>query len=91
MRATIVLLSLLVLGGTSPRVGYAQSTPVTVTTDTLTYCDALSRRLPASLSAAVTRLREEGETMCATGHVRGGIMQLRRALLLARSEGDAAP
>lgn len=60
--------------------------PVEVTTDSVDYCEALARRLPLPpiASPEVTRLRHEGEWMCDNGHVHGGIMRLRRALLLSR-------
>ena len=68
--------------------GHAQSAPatVTVTSDSATYCDDLARRLPQAASSEVARLWREGKTLCDQGHVRSGIMQLRRALQLARDE-----
>ena len=67
-----------------------QTAPLAVTTDSLSYCNGLARRvLPASSSAAAVRLAREGAAMCEGGHLRVGIMQLRRALLLTR--GGRAP
>ena len=73
--------------------GHAQSSPatVTVTSDSASYCDNLARRLPAAASAEVARLWREGKAMCDQGHVRSGIMQLRRALQLARDEKKDTP
>ena len=70
---------------------HAQTPPVTVTTDSLGYCNSLARRLPPAPSVEVARLWHEGKSMCDQGHVRSGIMQLRRALLLARGEKTDQP
>ncbi len=69
----------------------AQGLPVTVTTDSVDYCNTLAHRLPPAASAEVARLWQEGKSMCDQGHVRSGIMQLRRALLLARGEKPDPP
>ena len=56
-----------------PRTGAsAQMAPLAVTTDSVSYCDNLARRvLPVSSSAEVARLAREGAAMCEHGHVRG--------------------
>ncbi len=90
--ATIVFLSLLCVGvRTVP--GHAQSAPavVTVTSDSVSYCQDLARRGPTAPTDEVARLWREGKTMCDQGHVRSGIRQLRRALLLARGDKTDAP
>lgn len=75
------------------RAAHAQAAPaaVTVTSDSASYCDDLARRLPQAASVEVARLWREGKTMCDQGHVRSGIMQLRRALQLARAEKKDTP
>lgn len=69
--------------------GRADRQPVEVTTDSADYCEALARRVPRPplASPEVTRLRREGTALCDSGHLQGGIMRLRRALLLSR-DGD---
>lgn len=77
-----------------PGAAHTQSTPatpVTVTSDSASYCDSLARRLPDAASAEVGRLWHAGKTLCDQGHVRSGIKQLRRALQLAREEKKDAP
>ena len=70
----------------------AQAAPIAVTTDSLSYCDNLARRvLPVSVSAEGARLAHEGAALCEHGHLRGGIMRLRRALVLAREDHAPAP
>ena len=65
------------------------SAPVVVTTDTPEYCHKLMDRVTQALRAAampppleVASLSNEGEHMCNDGLTRGGILRLRRALLL---------
>jgi hypothetical protein len=65
------------------------SAPVVVTTDTPEYCHKLMDRVTQALRAAampppveVAALSNEGEHMCNDGLTRGGILRLRRALLL---------
>jgi hypothetical protein len=72
----------------SPVVG--QSTPAQVTTDTPQYClqllDRVSElvRIKENPPQEVTNLSSEGQRMCDQGQTRGGIMRLRRALVLLR-------
>jgi hypothetical protein len=72
-----------------PAVG--QSTPDLVTTDTPQYClqllDRVSElvRVSAHPPQEVTSLSTEGQRMCDQGQTRGGIMRLRRALVLLRA------
>jgi hypothetical protein len=67
-----------------------QATPDPVTTDTPQYClqllDRVSElvRVNAHPPEEVTSLSTEGQRMCDQGQTRGGIMRLRRALVLLR-------
>jgi hypothetical protein len=73
------------------------SPPVGVTTDTAEYCLYLQDRIHTLILAAVappsheaTALTQEGQRICEHGQTRGGIMRLRRALLLIRHEDPSA-
>jgi hypothetical protein len=76
-----------------PMPGVSQSTPAEVTTDTPQYCltllDRVSELVRASIHPPdeVTSLSAEGQRMCDQGQTRGGIMRLRRALVLLRQSG----
>nr|WP_294503940.1 hypothetical protein [uncultured Rhodopila sp.] len=75
------------------------SGPLEVTTDTPEYCQYLHSRVDSQVHLAsappsreVTDLSAEGERMCEHGQTRGGIMRLRRALLLLmHDDGTSAP
>jgi hypothetical protein len=61
--------------------------PVRVTTDSYAYCSELQTRLagqPGAGAEPARSLAEEGQKLCATGHVRTGIAKLRRALRAAQ-------
>ena len=60
-----------------------------LTTDTPAYCTQLAHDVAARHSASpeVERLLTEGEAMCARGQIRGGILRLRRALLILHHRG----
>jgi hypothetical protein len=66
--------------------------PALVTTDTPEYCETLAERVARAehirpnLPRQVEELAEEGHRMCATGLIRGGLVRLRRALLMLRTE-----
>jgi hypothetical protein len=66
--------------------------PMPVITDTPEYCWHLAREVAqAQLTVQFTPprvrvLATEGQRMCDTAMVRGGIMRLRRALMLLRNE-----
>ena len=70
-----------------------QATPAQVTTDTPRSClqllDEVSEqvRVRANPPEEVTNLSTEGQRMCDQGQTRGGIMRLRRALVLLRQGG----
>lgn len=65
---------------------------VIVTSDTLDYCKTLAHKVsqtlheanhaPAPLLVQIKFLEHEGERLCANGHVRTGIAQERRALVV---------
>ncbi len=74
---------------------YAQSQIPTVTSDSPEYCGELMDRISGMTRAAAmpppteaAELSEEGEQMCGQGQVRGGILRLRRALLILRRGGE---
>jgi hypothetical protein len=74
-----------------------QGTPETVITDTPQYCMQLLDQVSGLVRAArtpppdeVTHLSTEGQRKCGHGQTRGGILRLRRALVLMRTV-DAAP
>ena len=76
----------------------AQSPPQQVTSDTPEYCLQLFDRVSELVRGAgtpppqeVTALSSEGQRMCDQGKTRGGIMRLRRALLLMTHEGPTQP
>jgi len=67
--------------------------PLEVTTDTPGYCLHLQERIYALIVGATTPppreatdLTQEGQRMCKHGQTRGGIMRLRRALLLIQHD-----
>jgi hypothetical protein len=68
-----------------------QSPPQQVTSDTPEYCLHLFDRVSEMVRGAsapppqeVTFLSSEGQRMCDQGQTRGGILRLRRALMLMR-------
>jgi hypothetical protein len=70
--------------------------PVEVTSDTREYCLKLLDRVSdmVRLSAApippeITMLSTKGEKLCDNGQLRGGILRLRRALVMME-QGDGA-
>lgn len=62
-----------------------------VTSDSSAYCHTLSDAIQAhgALPREVRDLKLEGDGLCNAGHVRGGIVRLRRALLVLHKETDA--
>lgn len=69
-----------------------EAVPMAVTSDTLDYCKTLARKVhrtlrqsvaaPAPVVSQVMYLEREGEALCAHGHLRSGITQERRALVV---------
>ncbi len=72
-----------------------QSAPMPLLTDTPQYCAELSseveqerQALVSPAPAEIEQLAEEGRRLCAMGQVRGGVIRLRRAMvLLAKASG----
>lgn len=63
-----------------------------ITSDSLSYCHQLQQRVddlvnaaPRAAPAEALRLRAEGQRMCAQGDLRGGLICLRRAVLILRT------
>ena len=73
----------------------SQSPPEQITTDTPAYCLQLRKEVGRKLPTApeqmwpeLHNLRSEGERMCDAGETRGGIIRLRRALVLIAHPSD---
>ena len=88
--------ALLLIGAFVASAG-ADSPPIVVTTDTPEYCHKLLDRISEAIRATdlpppveVASLSSEGRRMCNNGLTRGGILRLRRALLLLQ-QGAASP
>ena len=86
-------------GGDSARAQEAEeSSPMRVTSDSEEYCETLWHQLRTQLRArqhspATEQARDlarEGWRMCGEGHLRPGILRLRRALQLIRDEDRQA-
>ena len=68
--------------------------PARVTSDSPEFCAQLAgevrdeerTRLPARVPADARALGREGQKMCEEGHVRPGILRLRRALQILKEE-----
>ena len=90
--ASCLLLAVAVFGA-MPVAG--QAPPQRVTSDTPEYClklldrvGELVRGAPAPPPQEVTLLSSEGQRMCDQGQTRGGILRLRRALMMMKHSGD---
>jgi hypothetical protein len=70
----------------------SQQTPMEVTTDTPEYCHQLADRVHTLEVASgkppreVSVLSVEGQKMCDQGQTRGGIMRLRKAILIMKHD-----
>ena len=64
--------------------------PMTVTTDTSEYCLGLADRMDADadMPPHARVLWRSGRTMCEHGHVRGGLLRLRRAMQMVRGAAE---
>lgn len=77
-----------------PSPGAGQGLPAQVTTDTPQYClqllDRVSElvRIRVNPPEEVTDLSAAGQRMCDQGQTRGGIMRLRRALVLLQQGAE---
>ena len=74
------------------------SQPARITTDSLSYCRQLAQRvdglvqaMPRAAPAEALRLRSEGGRLCAKGELRGGLICLRRAVLILRGPPAVRP
>lgn len=74
---------------------HAQPRDPVVTSDSPEYCDELMNLIAGLTHAAAVpppteaaELSEEGERMCGHGQTRGGVLRLRRALLIIRRGED---
>jgi hypothetical protein len=85
----------IVLGVTARAQSTDTDTPATrVTSDSPEFCARLSDMLrqdvnargPAPVPEEVRALGQEGRKMCREGHIRPGILRIRRALLILRGE-----
>ena len=85
-------LSLAVSLAVLPHPVWGEAPPAQVTTDTPQYCLQLLDRVSALVRVRtnppqeVTYLSTEGQRMCDQGQTKGGIMRLRRALVLLQGE-----
>jgi hypothetical protein len=78
MKSAFVAVALLL-----PAVAVAQ--PATeITTDTLQYCNRLAGEVAQTPSPPpqARDLMAEGQRLCTGGHIRGGIIRLRRAMIV---------
>ena len=80
--------------GAMPAWAQERPDPV-VTSDSAEYCGELIDRIGllarashGPLPSEATALSEEGERMCGHGQTRGGILRLRRAILMLRHTAD---
>ncbi|MGH7156141.1 MAG: hypothetical protein ACREF3_19610 [Acetobacteraceae bacterium] len=94
--AAIAVVTLVTLPGSSP------GPPAQITSDTPTYClqllDQVSELAHEALGpppAEVLSLASDGRKLCEEGKIPGGILRLRRAMMLLtstdRPETDASP
>jgi hypothetical protein len=100
LRAGSFCAVLLSAGGAylSVQVADEKTRPEPVITDTPQYClqllDRVSRLVriaPSPPPEEVASLSTEGRRMCDQGQVRGGILRLRRALMLMRQQESGIP
>jgi hypothetical protein len=93
---TIVIVALVGLGATASLSQTAPPPPTTgevrVTTDTPEYCEKLAERVARDEKARpdaprqAEELAAEGHHMCDSGLIRGGLVRLRRAWLMLRTD-----
>ncbi len=67
----------------------AQTPPPRITSDTAEYCaalkqrfDGIARRAQTPVTAEVSELYIAGGRMCEHGQIRGGLLRLRRAIVI---------
>jgi hypothetical protein len=61
-----------------------------ITSDTSAYCLSLAARMQqaGNMPPQVKVLWEEGRSMCERGHIRGGLLRLRRAMMITRGDAE---
>ena len=85
------------LASFAPGGAVAEDPPMSVTTDTLEYCLQLHGRVDEMVRVAatpppeLTSLATEGRRLCEQGQLRGGILRLRRALMLLLDQKHGPP
>lgn len=69
--------------------------PPRLTSDTPEYCQQLHERVSQLIRIAdapppreVAFLSSEGQRLCEQGHIRGGVLRLRKALMLMKTQAD---
>lgn len=64
--------------------------PMPITSDTPGYCLTLARRMEseAVMDLKVHLLWEQGRDLCLHGHVRGGLLRLRRAMMITHGAAE---
>jgi len=98
--AAVLMSCLIAVSGAQS--GSSDAPPEQITTDTLAYCRELAARLErltgtaALIPASVVRLSSAGKDMCDRGLTRGGILRLRKAIVLMmhpeiEGAGETAP
>jgi hypothetical protein len=64
----------------------------TITSDTVDYCNALADRMEKrAMPDNVRLLLVEGRSMCALGHVKGGLRRLRLAMMIVHRQPPPTP
>ncbi len=83
------LIMALGLGVGLPSVAWADE-PMPVTSDTPAYCLGLAQRMEdaGSMPPQMRVLWEQGRELCEHGHIRGGLMRLRRAMMISRGVAE---
>jgi hypothetical protein len=91
------LCTVLMLASFAPGGAVAEDPPMSVTTDTLEYCLQLHGRVDEMVRGVptpppeLTSLATEGQRLCEQGQLRGGILRLRRALMLLLNQQRGLP
>ena len=97
MRRPLAIIAPLLLAFAPSVAGSEQvaQAPMPTTTDTPQYCEQLAEMLNQHLRrlaqppVVVVELSVEGRRMCGIGLIRGGIIRLRRAMVLLEQPGSA--
>ena len=65
--------------------------PMPITSDTPGYCLGLAQRMAedaVTMPPQVRVLWEQGRDLCQRGHIRGGLIRLRRAMMISRGVAE---